>query len=360
MQNISAIKKIIAQAVEQKIFPGCAVGIAHHNQQHYLNAGRLTYDSQSPPVNPDTYFDLASVTKTMLTSTLAFLLWEQKFFTWETVVNTPQSKLAKVGSPDQPILVKHLLQNTLVWDLPALSSFLNKPTKHRSQADRLQQTLLQAQLRFPPGTKYHYSNTSSILLGWFLEEVSGQNIVNLAKKHLWQPLGLEIFWGSENVYQLDIAPTEKTITNNLRPNFKTGETHDESAWLLQKISGPVGSAGLFGRIQDTTNFLSALLNPHQPLLSAASQQRIKTATIINHNQPVGWGWEFKPDWAGFSPSSINTVTGKTGFTGTSIFIDWDQQIGISILSNAIHPQRPPNRQTLNQFRQKIHQLILNN
>src|SRR6266542_1977561 len=79
MELLNTIETLAKQAITDQVFPGCVIGFVDAaNQRIILNFGQLTYDKDAPLVKPDTLYDIASVTKSIPTSSLITLLIDQK------------------------------------------------------------------------------------------------------------------------------------------------------------------------------------------------------------------------------------------------------------------------------------------
>lgn len=340
------LASLLTGAHKQHLFPGVAVAVVKGQSEPQLFcSGHHTYLESSPIVTPDTIFDVASVTKTMPTSTLALLLWQQGKLDFKRPVQDFFPNIA----PGYSLTVEHLLQQTVAWDIPPLSSL------KQETATQIKERLITAPLRQPPGTSYQYSNASSIILGWILEIITDTPLSQLAQVLVWEPLGMsQTFWGEVPVSLYpQTAPTEQDAWRN---TLLHAEVHDESAWILQKEYGPVGSAGVFSTITDVSRYLQALLQTPSPLIDQYIRKQWQTYRALPTGEAVTWGWEWRPFWMGEATSS--KAIGKTGFTGCSIAIDWKKHMAIAMLSNAVHPQRPPDREVLNAFRRQLHTLIL--
>lgn len=342
-----SLETLIDQAILDHIFPGVSVGIVHkHGQPKIRLGGHQTYQKKLP-VTPDTIYDLASVTKTVPTSTLALQLHQQGKLNWEQPLHHYFPQLANNYSEEA--LVKHLLQHTLAYQLPALSSLKDLPPA------KLKQDLISAKLRLPPGSSHEYCNTNSILLGWIIEKITGQTLKNLAQNNIFTPLQMNST-SFEPLAQSWITKTAPTEKDAWRKTLLHAKVHDESAWKLQQAGGVVGSAGLFSTTGDLLKYLQDLLQPHSKTLTAESKKWWQQSEQLPNGEEVTWGWEWRPAWAG--PHLSETSVGKTGFTGCSIFLDWKKEVGVVILSNAVHPQRPRDRRYLNEFRREVHKEIL--
>jgi CubicO group peptidase (beta-lactamase class C family) len=134
-----------------------------------------------------------------------------------------------------------------------------------------------------------------------------------------------------------IPPTE--IDTTYRDGLVQAEVHDERAWFMD---GVAGHAGLFSSADDLAKFAFMLLNNGD----FAGKDYLKPETISQFTErqsPINqraYGFDRKSE--GFSTAGQLTGPnsfGHTGFTGTSFWIDPDEEIAIIILTNRVHPSR---------------------
>lgn len=317
-----SLSVLLEEAIRQHIAPGIAVGrVGRGGAPEVWTAGHLTYDSGAPPITASTLFDIASITKTF-TATLALLLTQEG--QWQ--LSDPLIAWVPEFQGDPTLTLLDLLEFR-----PEFALTLS--TLKESSPQAVRQAILHATLARPLNrVNRTYSNTTSILLTLALEQCSGKTLPELIQHKLLTPLGLHqttFFPKQKNI----VAPTEN---DNWRGHLLQGEVHDESAWLLQRMGWTVGSAGLFSTATDLLTFLTWHL-------STSSDNTL--------------GWEtLDRSWMGRACS--HSSYGKTGFTGCSLLVDPEREVGIVLLSNAVHPQRPADRTPLNHFRQEVLNEIL--
>jgi len=106
-----------------------------------------------------------------------------------------------------------------------------------------------------------------------------------------------------------------------------GEVHDENAYAL---GGASGHAGLFGNADGLLDFAAALLAAPPHDTAALRTRQTPTRSI---------GWQMAhAGWSG-GDACAPTVIGHTGFTGTGLWIDWDNARAWTLLTNRVHPTR---------------------
>lgn len=352
------IEKIVRQAIEDKVFPGCVVGYVRKNgERGIMPFGNFTYEADSALMREDTIFDVASITKSIPTSTLALMLIDQGKLNLE-------DKLSKYlpefnNSDRENVLIKHLLTYTL--DGYGLASAMDgadgASLSKRTAADLLS-VLLTHDFEKRPGSVFKYSNIPAALLGLVLEKIYGKEIDQVADELIFKPLNMvrSTFY-PEKLPIEEIVPTEIDDWRGL----VRGVVHDESAYICKREGKIVGHAGLFSNAPDILNFLEMLLhkgelNGHR-YLSEKIIEQMSTNQIPELNDFTGLGWElYQPRYMGRF-STLKTF-GKTGFTGTLCVCDTEKGIGYVILSNRIYPKRPKDSSAINLVRAQIGDVLL--
>lgn len=340
---IDQIKSIALGAIEQHIFPGCAIGVVARDKKWFLSLGRFTYDTAASSVSEESVYDVASVTKVVPVSLLAFMLIERKQLAFGQKLTTWLPEFT--GGYRDTITIEHLLTQTLEFDL-RLSACKNLP------GEEILGRILTAPLRSAPGTTYAYANATSILLGLVIERVLGLPLAVAAQELLFNPLIMHrTTFHPEQCNLHEVVPTEVDPWRN-RP--VCGEVHDESAWALRPRV--VGSAGLFSTAPDMLQVVTMLLRGGEGPLGRLFLP--ETVRLMYREQTtagggaIGCGWErAQPSFMG-SLCTASTI-GKTGFTGCSMIIDSVRSVGLVLLSNHIYPRRRADRTLINSVRASL-------
>jgi CubicO group peptidase (beta-lactamase class C family) len=342
------IRGIMRQAVADRVFPGAVVGYVRDGQTTVLPFGHLRYDG-AEPVTAETVYDVASITKSIPTSMLALSLIDAGRLGLDDHVIKYLPEVQNEYC--EQMLVRHLLTYTVVWDVPGGLS-----AAARGGAEAVRQALLTAPLLAPPGQRYFYTNPPAILLGWIVERICGQSLDEVAAERFFGPLGMaHTAFRPETLAGAVVAPTEVDGRGEVR-----GQVHDEAAWALRQAGQVAGNAGLFSTAPDLLRFAEMLLAggelSGQRYLSAEMVARISINQVAELGACAGLGWELgQPQFMGARGS--DRLFGKTGFTGCFILIDPVRQAALVLLSNRIHPKRPPNREAINAVRRPIADLV---
>jgi CubicO group peptidase (beta-lactamase class C family) len=323
------IHQRVVQAINERVFPGCVVGIVRENGiQEILPFGKFTYDADAPSVQEDTMYDLASVTKSVPVAALALLYISEG----RMRLSDPVKKYLPELQNDYGATVEDLLRYRVSG--PRLS------TLQLRTFEEIRTHILETGFSAPPGDAA-YSNIPAFLLGIILERVGSGILPALAYTYFFGPLGMH----DTTFFPHDIAriaPTEIVDGVEVR-----GIVHDESARVFAHARRTVGHAGLFSTAPDLLAFLDVLLYGDFGAVTQGAQ--------------IGLGWQVDQPWFMGQHSAKHTF-GKTGFTGTSLVCDAKRQIGFVILSNRTYPKRPADASSLtsvvNRFRADIADIIL--
>ena len=314
------------QAIKERIFPGCVVGIIRTDGlREIIPVGTLDGHAS---VQEDTLYDLASITKSIPLASLALTLAAENPGRLPGRFNLPGKVVEYLPElqNDHGATIEDLLRYRVTG--PRLSQLGFKTF------EEIRTYVFEHGFDGPAGDGA-YTNLPAFLLGVIVERVTGEILPALANRYFFEPLGMSdtTFFPSDLER---IAPTEIVDDEEIR-----GIVHNERARVFARARRAVGHAGLFSTAPDLLKFLEALLNGKLPAVVEGAQK--------------GLGWEVKRDWMGSKGSE--RVFGKTGFTGTSILCDVERGIGLVILSNRTYPHRPRDNSAINAFRKDIADIV---
>jgi CubicO group peptidase (beta-lactamase class C family) len=299
-------------------------------------------------------YDVASLTKPIVTTTAAMMLVQQdRLDLDQSVANyLPEFALAAKSDPDPSWRSQVTVRMLLLHDsgLPAHRDFYKEAKGH----DAIIALALTEPLVRKPGTQTEYSDIGFILLGEIIDRLTGGGLDAFAKQEIFEPLGIDhsMFHPSRRL-RADIAPTE--MDPALRKRLVWGEVHDENAWAM---GGIAGHAGLFSTAKDVAAFAQMILNggiyAHLRLVPrAVIAEFTARQTIGNSARALGWDVPVQPSSSGryFSMKSF----GHTGFTGTSLWIDPERGLFVVLLTNRVNPTRA--NEKIRQVRPALHDAI---
>ncbi len=348
--NFSTVDSIVNQGIANHKIPGAVVIVGHNGKVVYRRAyGRRSLVPDQEKMTADTIFDMASLTKVLMTAPAVMQLYQQGKIDVDAPVAKYLPEFAANGKGG--ITIRDLLTHYsgLPPDLP-----LTDPWQGKEAAYKLAFAI--APLR-PPGVRFQYSDINFIVLGALVERISGMSLDQYALQNVIQPMGLKNSrYLPPKSWIPRIAPTQWEHGESASgiPGSTTfsgdvmlrGVVHDPTS---RRMGGVAGHAGLFMDADDLATYAQNLLNRLQGKPSTFPLSRRVLEKMVAPEQPAtgvalrGFGWDID------SPFSSNRGTlfpvggfGHTGFTGTSLWVDPASDSYLIILTNAVHPNGPTN------------------
>jgi CubicO group peptidase (beta-lactamase class C family) len=343
---------LIRVAIHRRAFPAAALAVTHRGALVVLQRfGQFTYEANSQQVEADTVFDLASVTKAVATTAMAMLLYERGSLQLDTRIAEILPEFVSVAPQSQQedrvaVTIRMLLAHSS--GLPAYVK-LFESARTREELVRAAMT---TPLVTPPGTKADYSDIGFILLGEILSKLAGKSLGAFARDEVFTPLGmLHSRFNPPAEAHATIPPTEDDRT--FRQRIIQGEVNDENAYVMGGVSG---HAGLFAPAIDVARFAECILRGGAPILSPATIELFtrREESPAGTSRALGWDTPSAPSSSGthFSPRSF----GHLGYTGTSLWIDPERQLTVTLLTNRTWPDR--SSQQIKVVRPLIHDAIV--
>ncbi|MBP1971544.1 CubicO group peptidase (beta-lactamase class C family) [Virgibacillus natechei] len=321
---------ILSREIENAKIPGAAaiVGRGDYVVDSFTDGYIRLDGADKHPVNMDTIFDCASLTKVVVTMPLILRLVEQGLIELNEPVSTFISAF-KEGKKSL-VTIKHLLTHTSGLKPGVNKNFTNW------HPDEIKQYIYSQEVEAEPGKRVVYSDLGFIILGEIISMILDRPLDIAAKDYLLLPLGMsDSYFCPPKYLKNQIAATE--YRNDLG-RYQWGEVHDEHANALGGVSG---HAGLFSTVGDLAQYARMWLNKgklgNNFIFSPVTVER----AIQNHTNVLGGnrglGWALKGDELDASGDLFSAYSyGHTGFTGTSIWIDPDTDLFVVLLTNSVH------------------------
>jgi serine-type D-Ala-D-Ala carboxypeptidase len=357
---IDALAPFLREAVEAHVFPAATAEAGNAAGALWsAAAGAHSFDPLAIATTPDTIFDLASLTKVIATTTLAMRAVDDGRLTLDDRVGSRLREWR--GSDRADVTVRDLLAHSS--GLPAYLPFFRDHTGRHE----FQHAICTLPLEYAPRTQSVYSDLGFMLLGFILEDaaagasgldqlpgtfdpaasLAGQ-FQRMASFVTTEPLA----FNPPRKWRTRTAPTE---IDRWRGRLLTGEVHDENAWAL---GGAAGHAGLFGTAAACGAFARAVLRTlgGERILAKPEtlRQFIRRAEVPGSSRALGWDTMLPTSSCGTRMSG--TAIGHTGFTGTSLWIDWERDFYVVLLSNRVHPSRE--NEAIRRFRPRFHDAVV--
>jgi len=338
---------ILQTAIAARAFPACSLAVTLGGELVAHKAfGRFTYDPGSPEITAASLFDLASLTKVVATTAMAMILYARGLLDLEAPVTAIVPEFASDDAGRSDVTLRMLLAHCS--GLPAYEKlFLRAPTR-----EALLRAACANQLTAVPGARAEYSDIGFIILGVALERLADESLDVFCQREIFGPLGMaRTTFNPAQALKEFIPPTADDRT--FRHRVIQGEVQDENASVL---GGIAGHAGLFSTAEDLALFAHAMLNGGRPILLSSTVELFsrRESAPAGTSRALGWDTPSAPSQSGkyFSSRSF----GHLGYTGTSLWIDPERQLSITLLTNRTWPDGQ--NQAIKQVRPAFHDAVI--
>lgn len=329
--DFNAIDRIMNQAVAEHRLPGAVVVVGHDGKIVFERAyGERSLEPTRAPMQKDTIFDMASMTKVMATTTAAMELYQRGRFR----LNDPVAKYlpAFAQNGKEHITIRQIMTHYsgLPPDLDLKHPWFGKQTAY--------DMAMAVKPDHPPGTNFRYSDINFIVMGALVEKLSGMSLDQYAAKYVFGPMQMtHTRFLPPASWRVNIAPTQYDENHHML----LGVVHDPTA---RRMGGVAGHAGLFSTAADVSKFAQALLDRLSGRPSDFPVNRLTTEKMTTPQQPAtgtslrGLGWDIESPFSG-NRGEVFPVGGfgHTGFTGTDLWMDPWSDSYVILLSNRVHP-----------------------
>jgi serine-type D-Ala-D-Ala carboxypeptidase len=363
--KFQSITQMLASRIEAGDFPSAVYLIAESGQPIFADAvGDAVREPEPHPATLETIYDLASLTKPLITGLLCARLVERG----ELTLDSPVAKyLPEFHRPDKnTITVRELLTHTS--GLPAWRPLylLTNGAK-----DAALSAVAGEPLQYQPGERVTYSDLGFITLGFLLQRLSGQRLAALAQEQIFAPLGLQhTFFNpalaartgvaaceNGNAYERDMC--ERDFAGRLYDGWRNetiwGEVHDGNAYFL---GGAAGHAGLFSTVTDTLQLANQFIGSRSHLLKPETCELFRNNMTEGLNEARSFAWQLALTKDSTAGSALPpNAFGHTGFTGTSCWIDADHERTFILVTNRTHNRALPFA-NINSVRREFHRLAV--
>ncbi len=340
------ISRPVTAAISQGQTPGAVVLLGVGDRVVYHEAfGERMVAPERRPMERDTVFDLASLTKPLATAPAILWLVERG----EVLLGDPVSRYlsAFTGDGRDAVTIRHLLTHTA--GLPPYRNYLTEwgeSVPREERRARVVADICALPLQRAPGEAFEYTCLGYILLASVVQVASGLPLDRFAAERIYEPLGM-----SATCFN---PPPDRVArcaaTEQLPEGVLCGVVHDEDARFL---SGVGGNAGLFSTAGDLARFMAALARggPGTPF-SAAAVSLMLTAQTDLPGGVRSLGWDVDTD---YSPQVRGELffragVGHSGYTGTSIWLDPPSGAFVILLTNRVHLGR---EQDISRLRRQV-------
>ena len=359
------ISDMLAGRIEAGDFPSAVYVVAEAGRARFADAlGDAVREPSVRAATLGTVYDLASLTKPLVTGMLLALLVERGAVGPDAAVS---EYLPEFGAGDKrAVTVRHLLTHTSglpVW-LPLYLSA-------GGDRDRVLETIVAQPLERAPGERVVYSDLGFITLGLLAERVTNTRLADLARREIFEPLELRrTFFNPEKAMQTEVAACESGGNSYERGMCETqpgadaaqwregtiwGEVHDGNAYFL---GGAAGHAGLFSDAREALRLASQFLPRTTRLLDPETCHLFRQNMTEGLNEARSFAWQLAATPGSTAGARLPPEAfGHLGFTGTSCWVDPTAERVFILLTNRTHARALP-FVNINDVRRHFHTLAV--
>ena len=347
------LESFMESAIEDSAWPGGVLLAAKGGNIFYHQGhGFHTYD-RNHPVRSSDIFDLASVTKVIATTSAIMKLVDQNKIKIDKPVVTYlpdfEGKKKKYKKQKSTITVKDLLSHSS--GLPAFKQYYQM----KKSRDLILESIYNTEPIRVIGDTLIYSDVGAIMLGELVEKVSGLSLNKFTDSLVFEPLGMTTTFFNppkEKIHR--IIPTEIDPNGNLIHGY----VHDENA---HSLGGVAGHAGLFSTAKDLAIFSQMMLNKGiygwKRIFRQNTVELFTTRANMIPESSRCLGWD-SPSGASSGGVYLSDASfGHGGYTGTTLWIDPENEIIVILLTNAVHPNRKNKEPKYFDWRHRIHSAV---
>lgn len=352
--HVTALDGAIEAAIAARTLPGAVYHLERHGAHsthsthfaRYQRAyGRLAHEDDAAAVTPDTVFDVASLSKVLVTAPAVLMLAEEGAIDLEAPITRYFAQCT--GGGKEAITVRHLLTHTsgLASGLPAKPAWQGKAAALALACGQ--------SVTHPPGSFFRYSDINYTLLGMLVERTAGMPLERFAQQRIFAPLGMRDtgYRPLERMPAARIAPTQRGAGAQDQPPGAHGDlapgallqgvVHDPT---VRRMGGVGGSAGVFSTVGDVARFARMLLGDGQlDGTRILTPQSVRLLTTVQSPPGIAalraMGMDIDSPYAKRPRGNVYPVGsyGHTGFTGCILWVDPQSRSFYVFLSNRVYP-----------------------
>jgi len=359
---LKELTSIITDAIKEKIFSGIAIEVMQNGKPVISEYFGTTSFEAEVEKNEDVtalhLFDLASLTKPLCTTLLCNTLLESNLVSVDSKIAEIFDQYAlNFNKALAPITIKNLLNHSSGLEAWAP---IYKFIKNRSDGYMFVRS---RNLEYPTGTKHIYSDLGYIMLGEIIEILMEKRLDHLFELYISEILDLHNLKFIPSNIDTDDDKFVCSGYSDLRNKLLFGEVNDQNCFAF---GGVAGHAGLFGSAKDVCTLADHLREclvgtPVTPLISKTFAATMLEKSKVDPEWANGWHYPTKGKSTAGNFISDNSI-GMTGTTGTSVWIDLEKNITVTILSNrTISPDAVKfgwEKDKFSSLRPKLHDAIL--
>jgi len=329
----TCLDKSFTEYINTKVFPGAAVGISVFNDGEFqrMKSCYGKKDDSDNYVDRNTLYDLASLTKPLVTVLSILALIEEKKILWKEKLES----LLSFAFPEEKKNINLIQLMSHCSGLPAHRPYYKDLIRISDECrkNKIIDLIAHEDLVYEPGNGNMYSDLGYILLGNIIEERSGKRLDEFWRQKIVVPLLLQdklFFPKNKEIKKTQFASTGCCSMMNKK---LYGIVHDDNCRVL---GGVAGHAGLFGTIDGVLSLCENILTGYNDQSTHPSFSNDNLRIVLEKQKNSSWtlGFDTPSPAASSSGRYFSKLSvGHLGFTGTSFWIDLQRGVCIVFLSN---------------------------
>lgn len=356
--------RILLNGYNKNIYSAACLALSVFDDAHFedcCSAVGGSGDDESCSVDGKSIFDLASLTKPLVTLPAVLHLIETEKISW----TEPLSSLLETVVPKdfEKVDLRLLLSHSAGFC--AHHDYWRELTQMEPGRRKkwLLEKIMSDKPAYEPGRGWLYSDLGYILLGFIVEKRSGLSLDEFWHHHIAVPAGVEkMLFFSRPAGSEDYEKQHRVVSTGLcrwSGDPLTGRVHDDNC---RALGGVAGHAGLFGSAEGVLNMCKLYVDLYhgrsrEPLISVGTFRR--ACRPADDNEASEWSYGFtRPSVTGSSSGSCFSTEsiGHLGFTGVSFWIDMQKQVIVCLLTNRVI--KGEDREGIRRLRPELHDAVM--
>lgn len=336
-KRVKKITELLLTSLNDKVFTGVAWSYTRWvegSYERYMSYHGFDHDRPfKRPIGKSHLFDLASLTKPLVTVPLLLSLFDKGRLSLD-------SRLGEIfpGCPEdkQDISIEELMSHSAGFVGHREYFRELRGVAEGGRKRKLLERILEDPLRQNDTPVHCYSDLGYILLGMIIEKVSARDLGTLSETLLYRPLGIQYDLFYPNCARSGGLDYVSTKVDPGRPEMLSGVVHDDNCRVA---GGILGHAGLFGTLPGVTGLCEALLDQWQGRKRHPAYANTLLQQTLKRVGRSSWTMGFNRVSRQGSSSGIylsRESVGHLGFTGTSFWIDPEKKAIAVLLSNRVY------------------------
>ncbi len=294
--------------------PGVTAIVARNGQIIYKKAFGMANLELDVPMQPDHIFRIGSITKQFTAVAILQLMEQGKLDLQDEITRF---------IPDYPtqgnkITIEHLLTHTSgIQSYTDMQDFLE-----RVRMDLVPSAIIDhfknEPMNFTPGTDFRYNNSGYILLGYIIEQITGNTYSNYLEENIFKPLGM-----THSLYGDDIR-----IVKNRAGGYSMGEQGFENAQPLS-MTQPYAAGSILSTVEDLFKWQQAVQS--YKLVKKETLDNAFTRYKLSNGKEIDYGYGWALGYVQESPA-IEHGGGIPGFSTMAIYLP-KEDVFVALFAN---------------------------